>query len=176
MFTQRSLDYSKVFILHTFSSDNSYATILNQKNEDGDEVPIYFMSQELQGSELKYQDVEKQYFLVSKELKHFRPDLLKVRKKVIFHHLMVRSLLVQKDTGERRRNLMTTLQEYDMEINPTKIMRGKGLCKLAIEAHGHKDKKEVSWVDLMDKEEGWENEEQMFKKDVLFILIATNSW
>jgi hypothetical protein len=26
---------------------------------------------------------------------------------------------------------MTSLQEYDMDINPAKIVKGQGLCKLA---------------------------------------------
>ena len=45
----RSLDFEKNFILYTFASNNSLATMLTQKGELGDEYPISFMSTELQG-------------------------------------------------------------------------------------------------------------------------------
>jgi hypothetical protein len=37
-------DYDKEFILYTFASDASYVAILTENNEEGDEIPIYFMS------------------------------------------------------------------------------------------------------------------------------------
>ena len=40
---------------------------------------------------------------------------------------MVRSLLIQKETGDRRGNWLTTLQEYDLEINSAKFIKGQGL-------------------------------------------------
>jgi hypothetical protein len=33
--------------------------------------------------------------------------------------------LVQKELGDKRENWMTTLQEYDLEIKPMKIVRGQ---------------------------------------------------
>ena len=40
----KSPDFEKDFILYTFASDNSLATVLTQKEERGDEYPISFMS------------------------------------------------------------------------------------------------------------------------------------
>ena len=40
---------------------------------------------------------------------------------------------MQKYLGEKRAPWMTTLQEYDLEIKPSTIVKGQGLCKLAIE-------------------------------------------
>ncbi len=57
--TLSSPDFSKEFYLYTFTSDLSYAAILTQKNEQGDEVPILFTSSTFQGAELKYPEVEK---------------------------------------------------------------------------------------------------------------------
>jgi hypothetical protein len=59
------------------------------------------MSYNIQGVELKYLDVEKKWFVVFKEVKHFRPYLLKYHSKVIVPHLAVRSLFVEKEMGER---------------------------------------------------------------------------
>ena len=47
-------NFEKDFILYTFSSDNSLATVLTQKEERGDEYPISFMSTRSQGAELNY--------------------------------------------------------------------------------------------------------------------------
>ena len=52
-------DYLREFILYTFAIDTSYAIVLTQKNQDGDEVPISFMSVGLDGPHLKYIKVEK---------------------------------------------------------------------------------------------------------------------
>jgi hypothetical protein len=46
----------------------------------------------------------------------------------------VRNLLVQKELGEKRAHRMTSLQEYDLEIKPTQIVRGQGICKLVVDS------------------------------------------
>ena len=65
----RSPDFEKDFILYTFSSDNSLATMLTQKGELGYDYPISFMSTGLQGAELNYPAVEKQAYAVFKVVK-----------------------------------------------------------------------------------------------------------
>eukprot|EP00253_Pinus_taeda_P020679 PITA_20679 len=117
-----SPNFDKEFLLYTFASDISYAAILTQKNNDDNEVPISYMSSNLQGAELNYPDVEKQGFAVFKTVKHFHPYLLKARNKVIVPHPAVRTLFVQKEMGEQRGNWITSLQEYDLEIKPAKIV------------------------------------------------------
>ena len=42
-------------------------------------------------------------------------------------------MLIHKDLGDKRSNLVTTLQEYDLEIKNAKIVWGQGLCKLLTE-------------------------------------------
>lgn len=73
----RSPYFDKEFILYTFTSDTSCATILTQKKEEGDEVSISFMSSSLQGAELKYPDIENHGIEVVKVVKHFRPYSVK---------------------------------------------------------------------------------------------------
>lgn len=60
---------------------------------------------------------------------------------------------------------MTSLQEYDLEIKPTKIEKGHGLCKLVVDAHD-------------PKEERWENEECMAenKDEVYYVPASQDSW
>ena len=121
--------------------------MLTQKNEDGEEFTVFFMSVGLQGAELKYLAIDKQAFAVFKVVKYFRPYLLRSHTKVIVPHTAVRALLIQKELGDRRGNWLTTLQEYDLEIKPSKLVKGQGLCKLAAEAQDPQ----------IEQEEGWHN-------------------
>ena len=67
-------------------------------------------------------------------VKHFLPYLLKSKTNVIVPYPSIRNLLVQKYLGEKRAPWMTTLQEYDLEIKPSMIVKGQGLCKLDTKA------------------------------------------
>lgn len=64
-------EFLKEFFLYTFATDISYVVILTQKNQDGDEVSISFMSAGLDEAQLKYQEVDKQAYVVFKVVKHF---------------------------------------------------------------------------------------------------------
>ena len=74
------------------------------------------MSTGLQGAELNYPAIDKQAYAVFKVVKQFKPYILKNRTKVIVPYPAVRSLLIQKELGERRGNWVTTLQEYDLAL------------------------------------------------------------
>jgi len=99
-----SPDFSQDFTLYTFSSDCSYAFVLTQNNVKNKEVPIAFMSSTFKGTELNYPVVYRQAYVVFKAVKHFWSYLLKSRTKVIVPYPAVRSLLVQKELGEKRDN------------------------------------------------------------------------
>ena len=70
--------------------------MLTQKGELGDEYPISFTSTGLQGVELNYLTMDKQANAIFKEVKQFRPYILKNKTKVVVPHPAVRSLFVQK--------------------------------------------------------------------------------
>jgi hypothetical protein len=126
--------FSQDFMLYTFSSDRSYVVVLTQKNIENNEAPIAFMSSSFKGAELNYPAVDKQAHVVFKAVKHFQSYLLKSRMKIIVPYPAVKNLLVQKELGEKRANWVTSLQEYDIEINPAQIVRGQGLCKLLVDS------------------------------------------
>ena len=99
--TLRSLNFDNEFILYTFASDHSIVDVLTQKNEEGEEFLVSFMSTGLQGVELNYPTIEKQAFAVFKVVKHFCLYLLRSHIKIIVPHLAARSLLIQKELGDR---------------------------------------------------------------------------
>jgi hypothetical protein len=74
-------------------------------------------------------------------------------------------LLILKELGDKQAKWMTTLQEYNLEIKPTKIVRGQGLCKLAANLEGAQ----------VSSQEGWENELEV-SNEVQYVLAPTFSW
>ena len=58
------------------------------------------------------------------------------------------------------------MQEYDLEIKPTKLVKGQGLCKLAVKALDPKK----------EEEEEWDNEVYLLQSEVWYMLASTNSW
>ena len=46
------------------------------------------------------------------------------------YHTLVKYILFQTDTEGRRKKWITKIQECDLEINPTKLVKGQGLAKL----------------------------------------------
>ena len=64
-------------------------------------MPYFVMSSSLQGVEVNYLKVDKQAFLVYKEVKHFKPYLLKSKIIGIVPYSAVRNVLIQKELGEK---------------------------------------------------------------------------
>jgi hypothetical protein len=85
------------------------------------------MSTGLHGVELDYRVVHKEAFPMFKVVKQFRPYILKNHTKVIIPQPVVRSLYMQKELGEGGGIWVTAMQEYDLEFNPTTIIKGKDL-------------------------------------------------
>lgn len=70
------------------------------------------MSTNLQGHELNYPSIDKQYYVIYKEVKHFRSYILKNHTKVIVPHPTMSSLFTQQGTRERRGNWRAVIQEF----------------------------------------------------------------
>jgi hypothetical protein len=128
-----SPNYAKDFQIFYFASDSTMADMLLQKNNDGLEQPIAFMSKTLQGVELNYKSMEKQAYALVKGLAHFRPYFWNSRIVAYVPHPMVKDILVQKDCNGTKGRWITKIQEYDLEVRPTKLVRGQRLAKLIAE-------------------------------------------
>lgn len=72
-------DYSKYFLIFSFTSFDTVATILLQKNAEGFEKPIAFFSNVLRDAEIKYDIMEKQAYALVKDLKNFKVYVLHSR-------------------------------------------------------------------------------------------------
>ena len=57
------------------------------------------------------------------------------------------------------------VQVFDLDIKPTKLVKGQGLCKLTAEAH-----------DRINEDHGWENELALWCSEALYIPPGKESW
>jgi hypothetical protein len=130
-----SLDYSKDFLFFSFSSFDTVATILLQKNDAGLEHPIYFFSRALRDAEVRYDILEKQAYALVKSIKHFRFYVLHSKIIAYVPSASVKDILIQPDINERRSKWISRILEFDLRIKPTKLVNGQVLAKLLVESN-----------------------------------------
>jgi hypothetical protein len=123
-----SLDYSRDFIIFSFASQDTIAGVLMQRDVDNYEHPVDFMSKFLRDSELNYSTTEKQAYALVKSLKHFRNYVGYNKIKAYVPYLAVKNVLSQQDCMGTRGKWVSKIQEYDLEIKSTKIVKGEGLA------------------------------------------------
>ena len=124
-----SPDYDQDFILFSFASEHTMAAVLMQKR-DGHEKPIAFFSRNIRDAVLKYNIIEKQALALVKALKDFRVYILHSHILAYVPNTAVKYVLVHTDPEGRRGKWIAALLEYDVEIRPTKLIKGQGLAKL----------------------------------------------
>jgi hypothetical protein len=130
-----SPDYSKEFLILSFASFDIVAAVLLQKNEEGQEQPIAFFSKALRDAEIRYEIMEKQAYALVKALKAFKIYVLHSKITAYVPSASVRDILVQPDIDGRRGRWIAKIMEFDLEIKPTKLVKGQGLAKLLAESN-----------------------------------------
>jgi hypothetical protein len=130
-----SPDYTKDFQIFSFVSEDTIVGVLLQKNDQGHDQPIAYMSRALQNAELKYPMFEKHSYSLVKSLKHFRVFI--GFSKVIGYvpNSVVKDALSQSEGLGSRGRWIAKIQEYDLEIKPTKLVKGQGLTKMLTEGN-----------------------------------------
>ena len=129
-----SLDFDKDFLVFSYALEHIVAVVLLQKNDQGEEKPIAFFSKILRDGELKYDIMEKQAYALIKSLKYFRIYVLHSHVVAYVPSSVVKSILTQPDP-EGRDKWIAVLLEYDIEINPTKFIKGQGLAKMMTDSN-----------------------------------------
>jgi hypothetical protein len=79
--------------------------------------------------------MEKQAYALVKALKAFRTYILQSRIITYVPSAAVKDILIQPDIDGRRSKWITKILEFDLEIRPTKLIKGQGLAKLLAEAN-----------------------------------------
>jgi hypothetical protein len=130
-----SPDYLKDFLIFSFVSEHTLAAVLLQKNEEGFKQPITFFSKILRDVELRYDIMEKQAYAMMKALKAFRTYVLHSKVIAYVPTSSVKDILVQSDNDGKRGRWLDKIQEFDLEIKPTRLVKGKGLANLLAESN-----------------------------------------
>ena len=128
-----SLNYTKGFYIFSFSSYDTVAAVLLQKDDEGLDRPISFFSKTLRNDELKYDPIKKQAYALIKSLKSFRNYILHTKVISYVPSTSVKDVLTQTDIDGKRAKWIAKLIEFDIEVNPTKLVKGQGLAKLMAE-------------------------------------------
>jgi hypothetical protein len=130
-----SPDYSKDFLIFSFASPDTVAVVLLQINKDGLEQPIAYFSRALRDVEVRYDTMEKQAYALVKALKAFRIYVLQSKIIAYVPSAAVKDILIQPDIDGRRSKWIAKILEFDLEIKPTKLIKGQSLAKLLAEAN-----------------------------------------
>ena len=119
-----SPQFDRDFIIFSFSSEHTIAAILLQKDDQGCEKPIAFFSKALRDASLKYNIMEKQAFALIKAIKDFRIYILYSHVIAYVPNSVVKDILTQDGIEGKRGKWIATILEYDIEIKPTKLIKG----------------------------------------------------
>lgn len=131
-----SQGFNKYFIILYFPSKDTIAEVLLQKNDERGEQPISSMSKVLKVSELNYTITEKQPYALVKSIKKIRTYVWYNKIRSFIPYPAVKDVLSQQDCLGSRGKCVSQIQEYDLEIKPTKIIMK---CDLELSLL-HKDK------------------------------------
>eukprot|EP00253_Pinus_taeda_P021433 PITA_21433 len=106
---------------------------LERKHDEEREWLVEFFSKILKDVELKYNILEKQVYDLVKALKSFRTYVLQSQIITFVPNAIVKDVLVQGDVEGKRGKWIAKIQEYGLDIKPTKLVKGKGLEKMFTE-------------------------------------------
>ena len=79
--------------------------------------------------------MENQALALVKAIKEFRVYILYSHIIAYVPNSAVKDILTQNGPGGKRGKWIATILEYDIEIKPTKLIKGQGLAKLMAESN-----------------------------------------
>ena len=117
-------NFTKYFLIFFYASDHTIIGVLLQKNSQGVEHPIDFFSKVLRDEELNYDIMDKHEYDLFMSLKDFRFYIL--MSHIIFDvpSNVVKDILTHPDPQGNITKWIVVLLEYEIEINPTKFIKG----------------------------------------------------
>lgn len=128
--------YTHDFIIFSFASENTLAVVLMQK-KDHVEQPIAFFSWTIRDSALRYNIIEKQALALIKALKDFQVYILHSHTIAYVPNVAIKDVLMQTNPEGRRGKWIAEMLEYNLEVKPTKLIKGQGLEKLMAKLNLH---------------------------------------
>jgi hypothetical protein len=117
-------DFTKDFILFSFTLEHTIVDVLLQKDDQNFEKPIAYFSRTLRDSLVRYDIMEKQAYTLVKSLKEFNTYILNSHVITCVPNNLVKDILTHPDSEGRRGKWIAVMLEHDLEIKPTKMIKG----------------------------------------------------
>ena len=143
------------------------------------EQPNSFFSKALRDAPLKYNIMEKHAYALIKALKDFRVYILHSHTIAYVPNIIVKDILSQDPDGKRGKWIAVIL-EYDLEIKPTKLIKGQGLAKLMAESN--LQSLDINMISTLDEQQELpdltieENfQSSPWYSDILYVLTHLNA-
>lgn len=90
-----------------------------------------------------------------KAVKQFRYYILHSNVIVFVPNSAVKAVLTQQDVGiNNRASWVSKIQEFNLDIKPTKLVRGQGLCRLMVE-NEFKEEDNLPLTLFIDHQDSW---------------------
>jgi hypothetical protein len=112
--------------------------------------PSLFFNKALRDAALNYNIMEKQAFALVKAIKDFRVYILHSHVIAYVPNAVVKDILTQDNPDGRRGKWIAVILEYDIEIKPTKLIKGQGLAKLMAESNFQA--LDINFLDVADEQ------------------------
>ena len=123
--------------------------------------------------------MEKQDLALIKALKYFRVYILQSHIIAFVPHIVFKDILNQDPDGKRGKWIAIIL-EYDLEIRPTKLIKGQGLVKLMVESNFQA--LDINMVDVLEETKEFiaPHIEEIFLNspwyaDIIYVLLYLNT-
>jgi hypothetical protein len=117
--------------------------------------------------------MENQAYAMVKSLKAFRTYVLHYNVIAYVPTSVVKDILVQADSDGKRGRWLAKIQEFDLEVKLTKLVKGQGLAKLLAESNFR-----ALGINSFQEEEGWvdvnELEDQMVENRIEEKFASSN--
>jgi predicted AlkP superfamily pyrophosphatase or phosphodiesterase len=121
-----SHDPSKDFFMYTNSSEETIYAILLQKDHEENLRTISFVSQNFKTHQLNYSTLEKHGYSLYKALEQFQHYIQGHKVQVFVLTSLLVSTLNQTELHSKWSKWIMCMKEYDLDIKPTKTIRGQG--------------------------------------------------
>ena len=123
--------------------------------------------------------MEKQAYALVKALKDFKVYILHFHTIAYVPNIVVKDILSQDPDGKRGKWIAMIL-EYELEIKPTKLIKGQGLAQLMAESN--LQALDINMVNALDEQQGLPDPtvEEKFQSspwysDILYVLTHLNA-
>jgi hypothetical protein len=84
---------------------------------------------------MRYDIMEKKEYDLVKSLKDFRIYVLHSKIIAYLPSSLVKEILIHPEIDGKRRKWIAKILEFDLEIKPTKLVKGQGLAKILAESN-----------------------------------------